>query len=74
MPLTLRNFLEAPGGSGTADLFLLSKFEPRKCYLSDRVTTLNRLYEAVELPLLPNDAVWSPATVVIPLVASWSLG
>ena len=58
MSLTLRNFLEAPGGSGAADnLFLLSKLEPRKCYLSDLVMILNFLYEVPELPLLPNEAV-----------------
>ena len=60
IPLTLRNFFEAPGGSGAADnLFLIStlEFEPRRCYLSDLVITLNRLYEVAELPLLPNEAV-----------------
>ena len=71
MFLTLRNFLEAPGGRGAAICLLLPMlYEPRKCYLSALVTTLNRLYEVLVLPLLPNDAVWSPAAAAIPLATS----
>ena len=58
LPLTLRSFLEAPGGSGAADdLLLFSKLEPCKCYLSDLVMTLNFLNEEAEFPLLPKEAV-----------------